>query len=274
MTTITSAQQQFYADFQVVEQELSQAFESPSLNDCQKLLNQLQMQLNESLAVLPARDVEQYQSKIKLLSLELRNKRNEIVPKKRFQFKSRHGATRVETVNVKDEITSDKLVDNSTVNKKNLDRIIELAGSIKIDCISSVEINEARYPQLKLAQSLTLASLSNCTVSLIRTSDTPYKSITFKNAKNCKINASKSSGSLFLDECENCQIEGQAQQIRIHDCKSCTIRYKCFARNPIIENCSDMKFLNIANTNDMMENTVVDDFSDLSGERANWSVDL
>ncbi|ORY80353.1 tubulin binding cofactor C-domain-containing protein [Protomyces lactucae-debilis] len=219
-------------------------------------INAQQRTLNETVHALPAYDVGRYQDKLAEFSQLVAFKKTAIKPKSKFSFKS----ARKETVAVAQDT-------EAFAEPLKQVPVADVPGLVALNGLRSQDITCGRYPQLLDASILVLSNIRECTIDLTRPQG-PYKSVTCRNVHACTLFNLEASTAIFLESCTSIQLTGTAQQWRIHECSNCTIRYICRTGRPVIEGCTDMGFLNMSDNSE----TMVDDFSDLSGTRRNWRV--
>jgi hypothetical protein len=87
-----------------------------------------------------------------------------------------------------------------------------------------------------------LKDLESCIVDMsIPTNGAPLPSLALKNISRSLIIAGRVSSSVHITNVKDSIIVLTAQQARIHDCKNVCIYLFC-ASDPVIENCSQMRF--------------------------------
>ncbi|CCG83990.1 protein of unknown function [Taphrina deformans PYCC 5710] len=264
MTTVA----EFHRDFATFHQQVSNLLQDRESTlddgDIASRLSAQQRALTENAGALPAYDIRRYQSSLDELSRLLSTRRTEAKPKAKFSFKSR----RSEAPKLPRPRDPTKIEEAST-----LPRLPEPPGSLTIngETAQTSRLNTETHPSLLHNSTITIASFTDSEIDLSRSE--LYTSVTLRNLTRCSIKAGSSTSSLFIDSCKSCQIIGEAQQFRIHTCSDCQVKYVCRTGRPVIEDCKNMQFGN-ENKNGAGQRmiTVVDDFSDLSGDGRNWSV--
>ena len=214
--------------------------------EIEEKIAQQQRELNELAGSLPSYEIRKYQSRIDALKTQLQAKKPE--PKK-FSFKRKTGHVKPD-VNVQPE---PEVSYGSELSPEVSDALVISEGT---------SINTTSHPSLIETATITLLDLRDADIDLSR--GKPYTSVTLRGLHGCTINTYKSTSSVFIDACEDCNITVSAQQTRIHATHRSKVTYKCNG-NPIIESSSCLKFINLEGV------AQVDDFSDLSGTRKNWS---
>ena len=215
--------------------------------EIEEKIAQQQRELNEATGSLPSYEIRKYQLRIDALQTQLQAKKPE--PKK-FLFKRKTGHVKPD-VNVQPE--QDDIPAEA-------DLLLEVSDTLVIS--EGTLINTTTHPSLIETATVTLLDLRDADIDLSR--GKPYTSVTLRGLHGCTINTYKSTSSVFIDACEDCNITVSAQQTRIHATHRSKVTYKCNG-NPIIESSSCLKFINLEGV------AQVDDFSDLSGTRKNWS---
>lgn len=94
-----------------------------------------------------------------------------------------------------------------------------------------------RPARTEMTATYKLDTLDKCEVHL----DSLFDALYIKNIKNSKINIGPVKSSVFVDNCENCELQIMGHQIRIHNCTS--TKFCIFTPTKcIIENCSKLLF--------------------------------
>ena len=154
-----------------------------------------------------------------MLQSVIQEKRDDLIPKKKFAFKGKKKAEK-STVNTEDTVKKEIKVDISECNFSN--------ETDKTLTKPEQEVNN---------QDVALTRLSNCVVKLFGSPGAVHVS----NLKNCKIFSGPVSGSIFIDECTDCIFVMPCQQMRIHSTTS-TDFYIHVTSKAIIEDCQKVRF--------------------------------
>ncbi|KAH3845218.1 tubulin-specific chaperone C-like [Dreissena polymorpha] len=181
----------------------------------------LQRFLTESTMFLSSYDVRQTQDALSKLQALIQEKRDALLPKKKFAFKSKKKGTQQQ----------------KTEESKNSDipsvDMVELA-----DCKFTDKENETLIMDSSInMKDVALANLKSCTVKLFGAPS----AIHVNKLVNCTILSGPVSGSIFIRECTNCVFAVPCQQLRIHS----TTETKFFIHvtsRAIIEDCSKVSF--------------------------------
>ena len=236
-------------------------------------LHKLQRYVSECTAFLPSYEIRQAQETISNLQTEIQEKREELLPKRKFAF-SKAKVTAEKKVAV-EPVKEEKPKDNDEVTA-----VVELASCKFVKQTGqtltkqSAEINQ---------QDIALVDLTDCTVKLFGAPS----AIHMFNLTNCHIFSGPVSGSIFVRSCTNCVFVLPCQQLRIHNTYD-TDFYIHVTCKAIIEDCSRVRFAPFNWTYDTLESHYllsgldkgrnswdkVDDFNFLAAGVAspNWSV--
>ncbi|KAL8590282.1 hypothetical protein ACOMHN_006398 [Nucella lapillus] len=234
-------------------------------------LQTLQRYVSECAAFLPSYEKRQAQETISNLQSKIQEKRDEVLPKKKFAFSKAKKTTekKVESVQ-QDAVTS----------KDEVAAVVELA-SCKFFNRSGESLSKSSS---EISQKdVALVDLTDCTVQLF---GSPSAMHVF-NLKNCKVFTGPVSSSIFIRACTNCVFVLPCQQLRIHNTYD-TDFYIHVTSKAIVEDCSRVYFAPYNWTYDNLESDYklsgldrnrnnwdkVDDFNFLAADAAspNWSV--
>lgn len=189
-------------------------------DEISKMHQKLQRFLAESTMFLPSYDVRQTQDILSKLSTKIQEKRDELLPKKKFAFKSKKKGTGL-----------DKDIDPKKEVKQ--PDVIDLA-----DCKFTDKKNETLTMDSSInSKDVALARLDSCTVKLYGAPS----AIHINDLKNCTVLSGPVSGSIFIRECKNCEFVVPCQQLRIHTTTG-TKFYIHVTSRAIIEDCSAVSF--------------------------------
>lgn len=181
----------------------------------------LQRFLAESTMFLPSYEVRQSQDMLIKLQVQIQEKRDVLLPKKKFAFKSKKKGTVPEK---QDEIKNEIIPEDETV--------------ILADC----KFTDVKGSSLKMGEEINkkdvaLARLDCCNVKLLGTP----AAVHINKLTNCTILFGPVSGSIFIRECKNCTFVAPCQQLRIHTTTD-TRFYIHVTSRAIIEDCSTVSF--------------------------------
>ncbi|KAM3152917.1 hypothetical protein ABEW05_006706 [Botrytis cinerea] len=125
-----------------------------------------------------------------------------------------------------------------------------------------------------------ITKLNGCIVdmSVPTANGAPFAGLSLKNIKHSLVIAGHVAGAAHITGIEDSIIVVTSRQVRMHDCKNVDIYLHCASR-PIIEDCSNVRFSPIPNSQNVTDESVknqwdqVDDFKWLKAEHSpNWSI--
>ncbi|XP_052892608.1 tubulin-specific chaperone C [Anopheles moucheti] len=223
--------------------------------ESQNEIYDLQRYLSSSTFFLNEYRIKVCQNTINELSKLLDTLRNELLPKKKFGFKSKKI---VKMINEKDAKEQDLKQSSESTGSSGENHIkwtfseregqlIELSGSVVND------------------QTITASKLKNC---LIRIEGHPG-SLQFAQLDNCVVVCGPTARSIFLDDCTDCKFVVACQQLRCHRSRACDM-YLYVTSRAIIEDC---KGIRVACYNHLYGN-IEEDFrqSGLDLSCNNWNI--
>eukprot|EP01083_Nonionella_stella_P085790 238013_1 len=234
----------FLADFSTMRTDISNSLDSLTSNEknaleakfsaISKNLSNLQEKLTASMLFLPSYDQRHCQKTIDDLESAISLKRTELLPKKRFAFRSK----------AKVDERSSLLKDMSRVQAESQlsARSAEIAE--KLESISSdlMEISnkslEVLYfgPNDLSSTDVSITNAQNSTISLCA----PLSALKIHDVKNCKLYIGPVSGSCHIERCSNSTFILASRQIRIHEATNCDF-YLRVSSDPIIEHSSGVR---------------------------------
>lgn len=190
-------------------------------DELSKLHQKLQRFLTESTMFLPSYDVRQSQDALTKLATKIQEKRDELIPKKKFAFKSKKKGTQAEKENTKKEATSSVTDQIDLADCK----FTDVNGQI-LSMDSSINCKD-----------VALARLKSCTVKLYGAPS----AIHINDVEDCIILSGPVSGSVFIRESKNCVFVVPCQQLRVHTTTN-TKFYIHVTSRAIIEDSSSVSF--------------------------------
>ncbi|XP_035608745.1 tubulin-specific chaperone C-like [Oncorhynchus keta] len=220
---------------------------------------QLQKFLNDSIVFLPQYELRQAQVALQKLQNSLTEKRDEILPKKKFAFRSRAANTPKVDPPVADPA--------SPVTPKDSGRIkVDGAISPPEQCGFShfeSQVLTKTAEEIK-QQDVLLTHLTNCKVRLLGSPSTVH----IKHIQNCEIFSGPVSSSVFVDHCTGSTLSFPCQQLRTHHTTDTQV-YLHVTSRAIIEDCQRVCFAPFAWSYPGLDL----DFkvSGLDRERNNWN---
>ncbi|MBN3270601.1 TBCC protein, partial [Polyodon spathula] len=235
------------------------------LEDISARIQQLQKFLNDSMVFLPQYELRQAQSALQKLQSDLAEKRGELLPKKKFAFRSRNvGANIKETPEPrkggKQASTPIELTDAcATAPPVNSDDVSAQCGFSNVN--SQVLIKRAEEISQR---DVLLTHLSSCTVKLFGAPSTLH----IKHVRDSTILCGPVSSSVFIDHCSGCTFAFPCQQLRTHNTTD-SQAYLHVTSRAIVEDCSGVRFAPFSWSYPGLE----EDFqvSGLDRERNNWT---
>ena len=194
------------------------------LDSISVLHQKLQRFVTESTMFLPSYEIRTAQESLANLSTQIQEKRDQLLPKKKFAFSSK----KKESATVKDKTEKSEMKENDELEDIKLAecKFVDLKGK-------NLEMTENEINQKDVA----LARLDSCMVKLYGSPS----AIHVNKLTNCKIFSGPVSGSIFIRECLNCVFVVPCQQLRIHATKQTTFYIHVTSR-AIIEDCTAVEF--------------------------------
>ncbi|KAI5623352.1 tubulin-specific chaperone C [Silurus asotus] len=228
------------------------------LEDATNQLQHLQKFLNDSTVFLTQYELRQAQESLQKLQSSIAEKRAEVMPKKKFAFRSRTaGASQQPAV-----------PPSSSEDKPKADPGISVVDSVITgeQCGFSNAQNEVliKYSDEIRQNDVLLSNLVNCKVRLYGSPSTLH----IKNVRGCQILSGPVSSSVFVDQCKDSTLVLACQQLRTHNTASTQI-YLHVTSRAIIEDCQGICFAPF----NWKYLQLDDDFrvSGLDPKRNNWS---
>ncbi|KAK1793740.1 hypothetical protein P4O66_001474 [Electrophorus voltai] len=228
------------------------------LEDATLKTQQLQKFLNDSVMFLTQYELRQAQASLQKLQGSVVERRAEVMPKKKFAFRSRTARTSQPSASmpVGDKDKTTYFVGNAAVHVR---ASAEQCGFSNVD--SQVLIKRSEEIQQR---DVLLSHLADCKVILYGSPNTLH----IKNVRDCQILCGPVSSSVFVDECTGCTLVFACQQLRTHNTTATQV-YLHVTSRAIIEDCHGVSFAPFNWTYQGMDN----DFrvSGLDPKRNNWS---
>ncbi|KAJ8769687.1 hypothetical protein K2173_005290 [Erythroxylum novogranatense] len=238
----------------------SQLAELPTLSDSCHLksrlaeisseISSLEQLVAESSYFLPSYDLRAALKSISDLKQSLEKLISELLPKKKFSFKNKSASKNVHT-EPRETAKAEKSNPIITIpespgfrNKQNEVLTKNFRGS---------EIGE-----------FTISDLDSCEVRLIGS----VRAAFINRLRNCKVYGGPVTGSILMEDVENCVFVLASHQIRIHCAKRCDFYVRVRSR-PIIEDCGGLRFAPYC----LKYDGIGDDLKEagLDEESGNWS---
>lgn len=240
--------------------------------EMQNEINDLQRYLSTSTFFLNEYKIKVCQNTITDLCKQLETLKSELIPKKKFGFKSKKI---VKTNGIERYDALDKL-DGAKDPSAGEDRMKWTFATRKNELI---ELPRAKVDD----QTITGSDLTNCIIRLEGHSG----SLQFAKLENCLVICGPTARSIFLDDCSNCKFVVACQQLRCHRSRNCDLYLKVTSR-AIIEDCAQIQVAEYNGSyadleDDLVKSgldatvnnwNVLDDFNWLSTDKPspNWSI--
>ncbi|XP_062382706.1 tubulin-specific chaperone C [Sardina pilchardus] len=224
----------FQSEKASIEELLSNCTETNRENATQVLeeatvkMQQLQKFLNDSLMFLTPYELRQAQATLQALQSSITDKREDVLPKKKFAFKSRNVKSKTPSSSIAELPKSTSKID--TVEKVTVNQA--QCGFSHLD--SQVVIKSADEIQQR---DVLLSHLTNCKVRLLGSPSTLH----IKHVRDCEILCGPVSSSVFVDQCTGSTLVFPCQQLRTHNTKDTRI-YLHVTSRAIIEDCQGVSF--------------------------------
>lgn len=231
VTSVKESAKFFYDQFSTEKINLENELEKCDSLDKNKLVEKfddltakhqkLQRFFTESTMFLPSYDVQQTLDILSKLQTQIQEKRDKLLPKKKFAFKSKKKGTVVEK--------------QEDVKKEGDD---EDDSVILADCKFTDMKEKELYMKDEInKKDVALARLESCTIRLLGAPS----AIHINKLTNCTILSGPVSGSIFIRGCKNCIFVVACQQLRIHTTTDTKFFIHVTSR-AIIEDCSSVTF--------------------------------
>eukprot|EP00041_Stephanoeca_diplocostata_P013882 m.248031 g.248031 ORF g.248031 m.248031 type:complete len:338 (+) comp19501_c0_seq18:188-1201(+) len=276
----------FFVQFKEKSQQILTSLESSKMQDRAALAHHfdrlareirlLDQYLTDSIRFLPTYDVQTSQQQIRRLETILTETQDDILPKKKFAFKSRK-----QKPNGQKQVQAP--VDLAVSTKAEMGSNTSLLDSFKLVVTRKSDATiKLTAPEVS-GKDVEISSLRNCTVEIAGQPNALH----MRDLKSCKVCIGPVSRSLLLHECTGCEFHIACQQLRIHTSTATDFHIHVTSK-AIIEDCRDLRFAKYAWTYDGIEEDYrvsglrrdvnnwdkVDDFNWLNPTEAspNWSI--
>eukprot|EP00040_Diaphanoeca_grandis_P023370 m.127072 g.127072 ORF g.127072 m.127072 type:complete len:340 (-) comp29244_c1_seq1:72-1091(-) len=223
----------FFDDFKHRKEELTVRLQSSRTEPKENLktmfdtllddTKSLQQFLSDSVRFLPPYDVQQAQKQIEALEVAISKTQNELLPKKKFAFKSRK-QKKSDTVKVVDAAPKVAVIHGADLENKV--QIADLTNATKM--LNDNDIN---------GKDVEITRLSHCKVDLVGQPNVLH----IKDLHDCQVRIGPVSRSLLLTNCTKCRFSIACQQLRVHTTTD-TDFYLHVTSRAIIEDCKTVRF--------------------------------
>lgn len=274
----TEAIQFFESSFEEKVKSIENSLGTVAESECKALvfaevqneIYDLQRYLSTSTFFLNEYKIKVCQNTITDLSKQLELLKSELIPKKKFGFKSK----KLVKIN-QEKFTLDKL-DGTKDTNDGEDRMKWTFANRKNELLE--------LPRDKVDdQTITGSNLTNCIIRLEGHSG----SLQFAKLENCLVICGPTARSIFLDDCNNCKFVVACQQLRCHRSRNLDLYLKVTSR-AIIEDCKQIQVAEYNSSYDAHDDdldksgldpavnnwNILDDFNWLSTDKPspNWSI--
>uniref|UniRef100_A0A182NEH4 C-CAP/cofactor C-like domain-containing protein n=1 Tax=Anopheles dirus TaxID=7168 RepID=A0A182NEH4_9DIPT len=194
--------------------------------ESQNEIYDLQRYLSSSTFFLNEYRIKVCQNTVNELSKLLDTLRNELMPKKKFGFKSKKIVKMINEKDAKD------------MDVKQTSQATGSSGENHIRWTFSERANQLIHLPVAVVndQTITASKLRNC---LIRIEGHPG-SLQFAQLDNCVVVCGPTARSIFLDDCTDCKFVVACQQLRCHRSRECDMYLNVTSR-AIIEDCKGIR---------------------------------
>ncbi|XP_018604687.1 tubulin-specific chaperone C [Scleropages formosus] len=233
----------FGAERAAIEALLSGVWDADSSRAAQLLeevssrTQQLRKFLNDSMAFLTKYECRQAQAALQRLQSSLDEKRQQVLPKKKFNFKARSAAaTRTKGVPLPEKAGP---LESKPDAKGGADVGIQVVDGGGNSCgFSSAHAQVlTKDPEDIHQRDVLLTHLTGCTVKLLGTPATLH----IKDVRDSEVLCGPVSGSVFVDRCSGCTLAFPCQQLRTHNTTDTRV-YLHVTSRAIVEDCSGVSF--------------------------------
>lgn len=231
-----------------------------SLDKATAQTQQLQKFLNDSMMFLAQYELRQAQASLQKLQTSLAEKRDEVLPQKKFAFRSRIKAKEQVDEVVPTPQSGETVVDADTpAESVSVEVYSKQCGFFNMDAMVLTKTAE----ELK-KQDVLLSHLTNCKVRLFGSPSTLH----IKNVRGCEILCGPVSSSVFVDHCSNSTLVVPCQQLRTHNTTATQV-YLHVTSRAIIEDCRGVSFAPFTWSYPTLDEDFV--VSGLDRARNNWT---
>ena len=196
------------------------------LEDATKMLQKLQKFVSDSFTFLPSYDIKSMQTDINKLQLELNDKRDSLMPKKKFAFSKKKQTKESQEMNFNKD--QDGKQNEVTLCKDTF--VTQETNVVTGQQISSHE-NDL------FEKDISFSNLKECTLTLY---GSPL-ALQLEKLESCRVFCGPVSGSVFINNCKDCIFVFPCQQLRVHDTVKCQF-YLHVTSRAIVEDCHDLGF--------------------------------
>ncbi|ODM99699.1 Tubulin-specific chaperone C [Orchesella cincta] len=231
--------EEFMAKFNKTKEELAHQINElaagPKLNDGLTAIStdiqKLSKTLHDAAMFLPSYSIKIRQNEIRELEKQLKEKENEIIPKKRFGFKSKAPpipSTNNEVINTPAADQSEKAVSHASM----------LSKGDNFFTIENIKQTTVRYTEDQLNGNDVLVKDSTDAVIILEGGPSTLR---LANLRNCKLLCGPVRTSVFVDNVQESVLFLCCQQLRTHSSENVDFYLRVSSR-AIIEDCKKIRF--------------------------------
>lgn len=229
-------------------------------------ISDLEKVFSENTYFLPSYEIRSCLKAISDLRQSLDNVSSQVIPKKKFSFKSKKKSSILNPPS--NDVVTDAECNSSVEKKQNLGA--ENGGPSGISSSSpgfrdkNGEVLVMEFGKNGEVGEFSLTGLTSCEVKLKGC----LRSLFLNNLQNCKVYVGPVFGSVLIEDVVGCVFMLASHQIRIHNAKECDFYLRARSR-PIIEYCCGVKFAPYC----LRYNGIEEDLGEanLSEETGNWA---
>jgi hypothetical protein len=191
----------------------------------------LKKYFTENTSFIPNFEVRKAQESVNKLNRLMQEKRDVLFPKKKFGFKSKQNMTTLEAAieTASSKVSKPEQKESETFDSFKLESSCNIRDLNDSNVVKkSIEIN---------GKDVAIVNIKNSTIQLCGNPTV----IHVNNVENSFILSGTVTGSVFINNCQNCQVVVPCHQLRIHETLN-THFYINVASRAIIENCKNVQF--------------------------------
>lgn len=208
--------------------EADRALATQTLEEVTKKTQQLQKFLNDSMVFLTQYELRQAQASLQKLQTALAEKRETVLPKKKFAFRSRNTGPSQPKATAPVADTPSLATPAESVGTK----IEETIGPDQCGFSHADSQVLTKHAEEIQQRDVLLNHLTNCKVRLFGSPSTLH----IKHVRGCEILCGPVSSSVFVDHCTDCTLAVPCQQLRTHHTTDTQV-YLHVTSRAIIEDC-------------------------------------
>uniref|UniRef100_A0A7N0T6I6 C-CAP/cofactor C-like domain-containing protein n=1 Tax=Kalanchoe fedtschenkoi TaxID=63787 RepID=A0A7N0T6I6_KALFE len=199
------------------------------LEQIAKSIEEMEKLVAENSYFLPSYEVRSALRSVAELRQGLEVLNSELVPKKKFSFKSKSvkkGLSLSRPVAAEGTDSEPDTAEKGRFKARESPGFRSRTGEVLVKDFKGLEVGE-----------FTISDLEECEVRLIGR----VRAIYVHRLRNCKVYAGPVLGSILIEDVEDCVFVLASHQIRIHHAKKCDFYLRVRSR-PIIEDCGGVRF--------------------------------